>query len=88
VREIAEAKMKDLNATDVDAGDDKHDRRLGPFHGPRGGGLIQMAHLGKRTTAPPARASTLRSSIRSPRRSSSSRSGRSAKFDETVEVAL
>ena len=38
IREIAEKKMKDLNAYDVDAGDDD-DRRFRPFDGPAGGGL-------------------------------------------------
>ena len=42
VRQIAEAKMKDLNANDIENGD-ADDRRLRPLDGHRGEGLIVMA---------------------------------------------
>jgi hypothetical protein len=37
VREIAEKKMADLNANDIEGGDEDH-CRFGPLDGPEGGG--------------------------------------------------
>ena len=42
IREIAEKKMKDLNANDLEAACQMIDR-LGPLDGPRGGGVGAMA---------------------------------------------
>ena len=52
VREIAEAKMADLNANDVDAGGQDH-RRLRPFDGPRSGGGLRSWRSKKRHAAAP-----------------------------------
>ena len=65
VREIAEAKMKDLNANDVEAAM-QDDRGLGALHGHRGEGLI-MAKIAKRLRRR-ARASIPPSNIRSKKR--------------------
>ena len=50
VREIAEKKMEDLNANDLDGGG-QHDRGLRPLDGHRGGGVEPMAKPGKRLSA-------------------------------------
>ena len=44
VREIAEAKMKDLNATDIEGGH-AHGRGLRPLDGPGSGGLRRWQRL-------------------------------------------
>ena len=49
VREIAEKKMKDLNANDVEAARD--DRGLGALDGPAGGGVTDDGKHGKRLEA-------------------------------------
>ena len=65
VREIAEKKMQDLNANDVEAAM-RHDGRLGPLDGPSGGG-VRPWRSGKRLQEGRTRTSTATSSIRSPR---------------------
>ena len=81
LRSIAETKMPDLNAHDVEAGDEG-DRRHRPVDGRRGGGM--SAH-GKRYTA--ARAKIDRENLYSPVEAIKIlKDIEGAKFDETVEV--
>ena len=63
LREIAEIKMKDLNANYHRAGDEDH-RRLGPLDGPTGAGVDDEQARQEISHAPPRR-SNARSSIRS-----------------------
>ena len=71
LRAIAEKKLDDLNANDVDAGDQDH-RRYGPLDGRGGAGL--MPKHGKAYVGGPASRSTASASTTLPRRSASSRS--------------
>ena len=89
IREIAEKKMADLNCDSVECRRG-HDRGLRPVHGPRSRRLRE-GMMAQRRQAHPRRPRGHRapsSSMRSTKRSSSSRTAPTAKFDETIEVAM
>ena len=79
--------MKDLNANDLDGGG-ADDRRLGPLDGPRGGGVGRWRSKGKRLDAalgghrPRPGCYPLAEAVQAVKASAT------AKFDETVELAL
>ncbi len=81
-------KMKDLNANDLDAAV-RDDRGLGPVDGHRGGGGLEpMAKQGKRLQGGGRGCRSGRAATRSTRRSPLLKGGATAKFDETIEIAL
>ena len=85
IREIAEKKMKDLNAYDIEQAM-KHDRRLRPVHGHPGGGLT-MTHIGKRT-AEITKGVDRKKLYALDEAVKMVKDRAKAKFDETVEVAM
>ena len=85
VREIAEAKMKDLNANDVERRDADH-RRLRAIDGHRGEGLI-MAKIAKRTAAA-RKAVEGKSNLPVADAVALVKANATAKFDETLEIAM
>ena len=85
LREIAEAKMKDLNANDVEAAMNDH-RRLRAVDGHRGEGLT-MAKIAKRTAAA-RKAFDGKHDLALAEAVKLVKANATAKFDETVEVAM
>ena len=86
VRQIAEAKMKDLNANDIEMAM-LHDRRLGALDGHRGEGVSAMANIPSDSRKPskastPPRAYTVEEAVKLVK------SRATAKFDETIELSI
>jgi large subunit ribosomal protein L1 len=86
VREIAEAKMKDLNAKRRRGRDEDHPR-LREVDGHRGEGVRTMAKLGKRTRAA-REAFAGKENLTVEEAVALVKSNATAKFDETVEIAV